>query len=148
VPRPTAPSNLVRPTQNTPFHIDYDWWAKSQSDLESYMAQHLCPEHRESFAGGAPSKGKIDWIDPLTGLVHRADQLEYTLLSHCSLQPDFITERTALVDAVFRALIAAGNRPMTPVELAERTSRSADTILRTLSGDVIYRGLRPFIEPA
>lgn len=144
MPRPTAPSNLVRPTVNTRFHIDYAWWAQSQSDLDQYMAQHLCAEHRE---GAASLKGgERDWIDPESGQVLRVDDLQYTLLRHCSLQPDYLTERTSLVDAVFRALLAGGNRPMTPLELAEKTGRSADTILRTLSGDVIYRGLRPHIK--
>jgi hypothetical protein len=144
LPRPTAPSNLVRPTVNTRFHIDYAWWAQSQNDLDQYMAQHLCSEHREGAT--ALKGGERDWIDPANGQVLRVDDLQYTLLTHCSLQPDYITERTSLVDAVFRALLAGGNRPMTPTELAERTGRSADTILRTLSGDVIYRGLRPVIK--
>src|SRR5687767_12129642 len=108
------------------------------------MAQHLCSEHREGAS--AFKSDERDWIDPATGQVVRVDELRYTLLAHCSLQPDYITERTSLVDAVFRALLAGGNRPMTPIELAEKTGRSADTILRTLSGDVIYRGLRPQIN--
>lgn len=108
------------------------------------MAQHLCAEHRDSAA--ELKGGERDWIDLSTGQVLRVDELQYTLLTHCSLEADYITERTSLVDAVFRALLAGGNRPMTPLELAERTGRSADTILRTLSGDVIYRGLRPAIK--
>lgn len=108
------------------------------------MAEHLCESHRADLAGALPASEIIDWIDPETGQVRRVDSINYALLTHCSLQPDYITERTSLVDAVFRALLATANRPMTPVELAERTRRSADTILRTLSGEKIYRGLRPY----
>jgi hypothetical protein len=34
-------------------------------------------------------------------------------------QPDFITDNTALVDAVFRVFLANGNRPMSPLELEQ-----------------------------
>jgi hypothetical protein len=108
------------------------------------MIEHLCPEHREQFASARVGRASVEWIDPKTGQVVRVDPLHYALLTHCSRQPDYISERTSLVDAVFRALLAVGNRPTTPVELAERTGRSAETILRTLSGDTIYRGLRPY----
>jgi hypothetical protein len=144
LPRPSVPSNLVRPTLETRYHIDYDWWARSKGDLDLYMAQHLCVAHREELGGHSIADTRFEWIDPVTGQILRVDSLQYVLLTHCSLQPEYVSERTTLVDAVFRALLAGGNRPLTPVELAERTGRSAETILRTLSGDEIYRGLRPY----
>jgi len=145
VPRPSVPSNLVRPTLDTQFHIDYTWWSRSKRDLDLYLAQHLCAQHREELGENPDSQTRVEWIDPATGQVQDVDQLQYVLLTHCSLQAEYMTERTSLVDAVFRALLAAGNRPMTPRELAERTGRSADTILRTLSGDEVYRGLRIYV---
>lgn len=145
MPRPIVPSNLVRPTLETRYHIDYDWWARSSRDLEMYMAEHLCEMHRTELAKGSRSTELIDWVDPETGQVRQVDSVNYALLRHCSQQPDYVTERTSLVDVVFRVLLAAGNRPMTPVELADRTGRSAETILKTLSGEKIYRGLRPYI---
>jgi hypothetical protein len=148
VSRPPAPSsNLVKPTSETRFHIDYEWWKRSGQDLRLYMMGHLCEEHREAFAASAEAENPVlDWIDPVSGQVTRVGRLTYALLSHCSQQPDYIVERTSMVDAVFRTLLAAGNRAMTPVELAERTGRSADTILRTLSGKTIYKGLRPVLD--
>lgn len=148
MPRPSVPSNLVRPTLDTLFHIDYGWWESAGRDLDLYMSQHLCDEHRAELGDHPDKSTRLDWVDPATGQVLRVDKVQYTLLTHCSLQPDYVTERTSLVDGVFRALLAVGNRPMTPVELAERTSRSADTILRTLSGDEVYRGLRPYVRDA
>ncbi|MBN1428758.1 MAG: hypothetical protein JXB07_10255 [Anaerolineae bacterium] len=145
VSKPPAPtSSLTKPSLETFFHIDYEWWQRAGQDLRLYMIGHLCEQHREQFA--VPSKDAdsvVDWVDPWTGQVSQANPMTYVLLSHCSRQPDYITERTSLVDAVFRTLLAAGNRPMTPVELAERTERSANTILRTLSGRTIYKGLCP-----
>lgn len=148
VSKPPAPSsNLVRPTSETRFHIDYEWWQRSGQDLRFYMMSHLCEEHRQALTASAEADIPVlDWIDPVSGQVVRVGHLTYALLVHCSQQPDYITERTSLVDAVFRTLLAAGNRPMTPIEMAERTGRSADTILRTLSGKTIYKGLRPVLD--
>ncbi len=143
--RPRVPSSLVRPTLDTLFHIDYEWWKRTNSDLELYLTQHLCPEHRKALAAEPASELTLrDWIDPETGQVHRVDPLRYALLSHCSRQPDYITDRTSLVDAVFRVLLATGNRPLTATELAERIGRPGETILRTLSGAEVYRGVRPY----
>jgi hypothetical protein len=143
--RPNLPSTrLVKPSADTKFHIDYEWWDKSGKELDTYLAEHLCASHREKFSSLVESEStKIDWVDPVTGVVSAQRPLIYVLLSHCSQQADFITERTSLIDAVFRVLIAAGNRPMTPAELSRLTGRSADTILKTLSGRTVYQGLRP-----
>lgn len=146
MPRPQIPSvTFSKPTLETRFHIDYEWWKRSNQDLNLYLREHFCDEHRAVFPsdGLASLERNIDWIDPETAVVTRVDPVIYLLLSHCSQMPDYISERTSLVDAVFRALLAASNRPMTPVELARRTGRPADTILKTLSGRVVYKGLRP-----
>jgi len=146
VSRPTIPStSLVKPTLDTRFHIDYEWWERSGEDLRLYMLQHLCEAHRQELTDHEPQV-ELDWVDPETGEVKRVNYLNYTLLKHCSQQPDYITERTSLVDAVFRALLAVGNRPLTPVELAVYTRRPAEMILRTLSGRTVYKGLRPVVE--
>jgi hypothetical protein len=142
--RPTVPSpSLTRPTLDTRFHIDYDWWERSGQELRLYLLQQLCEEHRQEFTAESEDDSILDWIDPETGRVTQVNKLNYTLLSHCSRQPDFVTERTALVDAVFRVLLSSGNLPMTAQELAQRTGRSADMILKTLSGRTVYKGLRP-----
>lgn len=142
MPTPTLPASLIKPTRDTQFYIDLNWWAQSGQDLRMVLMQ-LCEEFGDAEAA-VDVEREVDWIDPQTGEVQRVDGLMYTVLSRCSQHSDFITSRTALIEAVFRALLAGGNRPMTPVELAERTGRSADMILRTLSGRVIYKGIRPY----
>lgn len=145
--RPPVPSSsLTRLTLETRFHIDYDWWEHSGQELRLYLLQHLCEPHRHEFAMESPDDVRLDWVDPQTGRVMTVDRLNFVLLTHCSRQPDFVTERTALVDAVFRVLLSSGNLPMTPAELAVRTGRSADMILKTLSGKTVYKGLRPVSE--
>jgi hypothetical protein len=71
------------------------------------------------------------------------DALQQTLRTHCSTQPGYLTEHTSLVDAVFRVFLANGNQPLTPAELGGIIRRPAGTILRTLSGQRVYKGLRP-----
>lgn len=130
------------PITDARYHIDYKWWDTSNRDLRVYLQSHLCPEHRKVFADYS-GQDVVDWIDPRTAEVRQVDGLEHTLNSHCSLQPDYITPNTSVVDAIFRVFLANGNSPMTAEELAGRIGRTARTIQRTLAGDRIYKGIRP-----
>jgi hypothetical protein len=74
------------------------------------------------------------------------DGIQQSILSHCALQPGFVTGQTALVEAVFRTFLANGNSPLSAEQLSERLGRPANTILVTLSGVRVYRGIRPILE--
>jgi hypothetical protein len=145
VPRPTAPAGLTKPTMDARFYIDYDWWAESGKDINLHI-RDICEEYGGLEIDEAERETEVDWVDPKTAVVRRVDLVTYKFLTLCSVHEEFITERTTLIEAVFRALLASGNRPMKPAELAERTGRSADTILKTLSGGRIYKGLRLYEE--
>ncbi len=135
--------SLVRPTINTPFHIDFNWWMQNDNNWRVYLHDCLCSEHQAKFSGYEEGEW-IDWVDPETAEVQRVDGLQNVLITHCAKQPEFLTANTSLVDGVFRVFLADGNKPLTPQELSERLSRPAETILRTLAGSVVYKGLRPF----
>jgi hypothetical protein len=135
--------SLVRPTVNTPFHIDFDWWMQNDNNWRVYLHDCLCSEHQAKFSDFDESEW-IDWVDPETAEVQRVDGLQHVLITHCARQPEFLTTNTSLVDAVFRVFLAGGNKPLTPLELSERLGRPPETILRTLSGPVVYKGLRPY----
>ena len=134
--------SLLKPTVQTPFHVDFAWWEQNDRDWHVYLRSLLCPEHQESLAD-LQEGTMIDWIDPQTAEVKPVDGIQHALMSHCALQPDFVGEHTTLVEAVFRILLVNGNQPMTAQELAQRLNRPAETILRTLTGPRVYRGLRP-----
>lgn len=134
--------SLVKPTVTTRFHIDFDWWIQSDRDWRVYLQSLLCPEHQQAFADFAEGD-MVDWVDNATGEVQQVDGLQNILINHCAKEPGFITERTAMVDAVFRVFLANGNEPLTPIELGQRLDRPPSTIVRTLSGGRVYRGLRP-----
>jgi hypothetical protein len=136
------PSSLVRPTVETAFHIDYDWWDRADRDLEVYLRSHLCSEHQELFTEVDPHE-LVDHIDPDTGEVASVERIHDILISHCAREEQYVTPQTSLVNAVFRVFLAHGNIPLTPGDLSEFTGRPARMILRTLSGSRIYKGIRP-----
>ncbi|MFN2269378.1 MAG: hypothetical protein ACK2US_00990 [Anaerolineae bacterium] len=138
---PTLPK-LVKPTLDTPFHIDYTWWDRKGLHISVELRAHLCPEHQEVFSEHFDTE-KIDWVDKKTGEVTRVDGLQHVMQVHCSQQPDYINDGLSLVDAVFRVFLANGNGPMTSEELSTITGRPAEKILNTLSGLRVYKGIRP-----
>jgi hypothetical protein len=142
-PSPTV-NRLIKPTLKTKYHIDFNWWERESREFRVYLTSHLCAEHQAAYAGLEAGE-VVDVIDPETAEIRSEDGVQHTLRTHCSQQPDFITSHTSLVDAVFRVFIANGNTPLSPEELADRIMRpgQANTILRTLSGARVYKGLRP-----
>jgi hypothetical protein len=137
--------SLLKPTKDTPFHIDFEWWKQNESDWHVFLRSLLCPEHQDLFAHVEEGE-MIDWIDAATAEIHQVNGLQHALMSHCALQPDFDSSHTALVEAVFRTFIVNGNEPMSANELGRKLGRPADTILRTIAGPRVYRGLRPFVS--
>ena len=139
--QPGKSSAYVKPTLDTKFHIDYEWWENQSDDLHAYMLTHLPPEMREEIEGKEAFE-VVDYIDPETGEVQQLDELGMKI-QQAAKRDDFITVQTSLVDSVFRVFLANGNSPRTPAELEEETSRDARTILRTFGGTRVYRGIRP-----
>jgi hypothetical protein len=135
--------SLLKPNTKTPFHIDFEWWKQNENDWQVFLRSLLCPEHQEAFANFEEGE-MIDWIDPHTAEVKPVDGIQHALMTHCALQPDFENAHTALVEAVFRIFIVNGNVPMSAEDLGKKLGRPAETILRTISGPRVYRGLRPF----
>lgn len=134
--------SLVKPTLQTRFHIDFQWWSENDRDWRIYLHDLLCPMHKEAFSE-LGDENLVDWVDAETAEVQQVDGLQHVLITHCAKLPGFITDRTTLVDSVFRLFLASGNTPMTPIELSDQLHRPPQTILSTLSGVRVYRGLRP-----
>lgn len=135
--------SLVKPSLNTPFHIDFDWWKNNDSDWRVFLYDFLCDFHREAFKD-QPSDIVIDAVDPATAEVHQEDGLLYTLMTHCARQPEFIQPGASLVTMIFRIFLSNGNKPLSSEELSQLANRPANTILVTLTGRQIYKGIRPF----
>ena len=135
--------SLLKPSIKTPFHIDFEWWKKSERDWHVFLRSLLCQEHQDAFADVEEGE-MIDWIDPQTAEVKPVDGVQHALMTHCAILPEFSSERTAIVEAIFRIFLVNGNAPMSAEDLGKRLGRPADTILKTIAGPRVYRGLRPF----
>lgn len=138
-------SSLIKPKLTTPFKIDFDWWMHHDRDWRVYLRSFLCEEHQAMFEN-LNNDEMIDWVDPDTAEVTQVDGLQHVLITHCAKQENFLTSKTALVDSVFRVFLSNGNKPMTPEELGKILGRPASTILQTLSGIRVYKGIRPVLE--
>lgn len=136
------PRTIFRPTLETKFHIDYDWWDRADRDLDVYLRSHLCEQHQEMFAD-LDADVEVDHVDPATAEVTRVAGIQHILITHCSMQPDYFSAQTTLVNAVFRVFLANQNAPLTAEELGDALNRDARTILRTLSSRRVYKGIRP-----
>lgn len=134
--------SLVKPTLDTPFHIDFDWWKQSESSWRIFLLGYLCADHQAAF-GDSDENMVVDWVDPQTAEVRLVDGLQHVLITHCAKQPEFVPAAAPMVDLVFRVLLANGNAPMTARELGESIHRPPETILRTLAGVTVYKGIRP-----
>jgi len=132
-----------RPSLDTKFHIDYDWWAAQGKDVRVAVRSQLCqdcqaryPDHRNTEA--------VDWVDPDTAEVVRADALIQCLRAECSQKAAFIGRGNPLVTNIFRILLLNGNLPLTPTELhGQMPWAEPAAILRTLASGPVYMGLRP-----
>ncbi len=139
----TKQFSFIKPTLQTLYHIDFEWWKSHDSNWHIFLFGCLCEEHQKLFDQRAEN-AMIDWINPETAEVTLVDGLQTVLMSHCAKLPNFVTPNTTMIDAIFRVFLANGNTPMTPPELSDRIGKPADTILRTLSGFQVYKGIRPY----
>ncbi|HEY89442.1 MAG TPA: hypothetical protein G4N98_06890 [Thermoflexia bacterium] len=134
--------HFIKPTVDTPFHIDYSWWDKHALDINIELLAHLCPTHREVYQQ-QQTGAEIDWIDWVTGEVQKVAGLQYVITTHCSQEPGYITHAATLVGTIFRVFLANGNTPLTPEQLAGKIEYPAGQILRVLAGRKVRKGLRP-----
>lgn len=134
--------SLVKPTIDTPFRIDFDWWKQHDSDWRVFLLNLLCESHQTAFKD-QDDDVVIDFIDPKTAEVKSVDGLLHTLLNHCAKMADFTTRDSSLISTVFRVFLSNNNHPLSPSELSNIINRPANTLLITLSGPTVYKGIRP-----
>jgi len=142
---PKKLSRIIKPTTNTPFHIDYDWWQQEGRDLRAYLLSQIPPDLRDAYAV-LDEGALVDSVSPETGEVKREDGLLLRVRKIAKQQADFVGQHTSIVDAVFRTFLINDNQPLTAFELSKHLNRDAKLILRTLAGATVYKGLRPYVE--
>jgi hypothetical protein len=143
-PRPKIKAvQLRRPTVDTKFHIDFDWWDKSGLDLRTYVFSRLDVGEKSALDIDLEF---VDLVDPDTGEVRQVEGFQYALQTYFRQQPDNFATQTSLVDAIFYVLLANANKPMTPRELSEWVERPPEVVLKTIAGPRVYQGIRPIFD--
>lgn len=135
---------LVKPTLQTPFHIDFEWWKQNDRSWQVYLKSYLSEELQESLRTAGEDQ-LIDIIDPETAEVHQVEALQHLLITHYANRDDFITESTSVAESIFRLLLSNGNAPLTAVDLGEKLGRDPKMVLQMLSGPRVYKGIRPML---
>jgi hypothetical protein len=137
------PTKWTRPTVDTRFHIDYDWWRTSGKDIRVAVRGQLCSDCQARFPDHRNTES-VDWVDPETAEVIQADALLQCLRSECARRPDFIGRNNPLITNVFRLFLFNGNQSLTPRQIHEHIPwQEPEVILRTLASGTIYMGIRP-----
>jgi hypothetical protein len=132
---------LHRPTVNTKFVIDLTWWDRMNRDFNLYLRSSLCSSCLVE-ANEEDQLKLLDFVDPETAEVRHINGLWGRLISCCSQHSEFITPSTPLKEAIFRALLASGNTPLSSVELHERIGKSdPETIMRILNTGPMSYGI-------
>jgi len=117
--------------------IDLNWLEQNNRSFLALAQGCLCPKCRERLE---VSKGEISAADLLA-----------TIKDCCSKTPGFVTDRSPILESVFRLFLANGNQPLDLEELGKRlverrggdTQRTSTEILTRLLGNERYYGLRP-----
>ncbi len=137
-------ASLVKPTVDTPFHIDYEWWQAQAVDINIHLLAHLPGELREAYVGKRVDE-KIDLIDRETGEVQQVEGLQYLIATRCSEDANYIIQAPTLLEAVFRVFLSNGNRALSPRALSLLVGQQPRKILQVLAAGKVRKGLRPVV---
>ena len=143
MPEVKRPLSLIKPTAETLYHLDFDWWQENDSNWRIFLFEFLCPEHQAFFKDKADTT-KIDAVDPDTAEIKQVDGLLFELMNHCAKQDGFISANLPIIAKVLRTFLANGNHPLSAGEISEIVSRPVATVLATLSGPQVFKGIRQY----
>ncbi len=144
LPPNPALTRFIKPTLDTPFHIDYAWWDRQGLDRNVELLSHLCPEHREAYHGQWMGE-TIDWVDWATGEVKPVEGLQYIINTHCSQDPDYVLGASTLIEGIFRVFLRNNNQPLTPRQLSAEVGYLPEQVLRVI-GRQVRKGIRPVLK--
>ena len=138
--------SLAKPTLETAFHIDFNWWQQHDREWRVHLRSLLSEEDQEIYRDIIDGDKKLDFVDVETGEVHIVDGLQHVLITKTAQEEGFLEARTALVEAIFRLFLKNGNSPMSVIEIGSQLDRDPKPILRMLAGPRVYRGIRPILN--
>jgi hypothetical protein len=133
---------IVKITEDTKFRVDYEWFTKNGQDVNVLIHKCLTPEQLEANEG-KDLDVTFDFVDGTTGEVNRVTHAMQLIRDERSQDPEFISPKTPVAEAAFRAFLINNNAPLSALELAARIGRTPKEIIDRLGGRVIYNGIKP-----
>ena len=116
--------------------IDLDWLEQHNRSFFILAQGCLCPQCRERLEGGKEGISAADLLSNIKDC--------------CSKTPEFVTDRSPILESIFRLFLANGNQPLDLEQLGKQLSewcgdtyRTSAEILSRLLGNEHYYGLRP-----
>jgi hypothetical protein len=135
-------NKVTQVSQDTPFHVDYNWFERNGQDVNVLIAKCMTPEQLEAV-GDVSLTDVFDFVDPETGEITPISRAVRIIRETRAHDPEFITPRTPVAEAAFRVFLLNQNKPLTAAELAARIGRTPKEILSQLGGRVVYNGIKP-----
>jgi hypothetical protein len=123
--------SIAKPTKNTPYHIDFNWWNNHDREYKVILRGLLSEEDIQTL-DNIGEDIQLDVVDPRTAEVSQVDGLLHVLMTKTAKQEGFLSENTALTEAIFRLLLINANQPLTAEEIGERLGRDPRQILRII----------------
>jgi hypothetical protein len=135
---------IVKITEQTNFHIDYEWFNKNGQDVNVLIHKCLTSEQIEA-AAERDLNATFDAIDPQTGEVSRVTYAMHLIRHERASDPEYISPRTPVAEAAFRAFLVNNNVPLSAAELAAKIGRTSKEVIDRLGGRVVYNGIKPIM---
>jgi hypothetical protein len=105
--------------------IDLDWLEQNNRSFLALAQGCLCPKCRERLEEG---KGGIPAADLIS-----------TIKNCCSKTPGFITDRSPILESVFRLFLANGNQPLDLEKLGKQLAERRGGVSQRTSTEVLSR---------
>ncbi len=90
--------------------IDLAWYERTHRSLAALLVSRRCGQAGRHTGDHRPDGSGEALIEELLADIERC----------CSVRPGFVTPRTPVLEAVFRAILANGNRPLPIPEVRRR----------------------------
>jgi len=118
------------PNENTAYVIDFEALDERGRSAAFMVRSRMCWLCRQAADEEDDPVGKLE------------DHLE-RIRTDCAERPDYLLPGTPLTEAIFRILLAEGNRPMTIREIQDRLSSAWASVIymKDLSADLLARML-------
>lgn len=132
-----------RLTTQSKFYIDLAYWEQQGRNFRQELYDALCDECKQMYS--LDTVQRVDHVDAITGEVTEMDALLDCASDVCGTAPDFVSPKMPLTRAIFRAFIAAGNRPQSAEEIYARIKKGSPTVIlkELLSPQMEQEGVTP-----